>query len=219
MNTSNRRSKTARGTLAVPAPSGLPTPASYGIDRTAAELSAAAAPRPNARQSRVHIAHKPRPPRLSGQGTAYFSQYLSSSGMSTTLMPMFLAVPMTVFMADWSLLVLRSGSLIFAISSICAIVTSATKLYERSPFFERTAGWPEPLVTLAAFLSSSAAGGVLRMKVNERSSKTEISTGITVPTLSCVRALYSLQNHDVHAGSTERRADGRSGVGLAGIER
>ena len=85
MNTSNRRSKTARGTLAVPAPSGLPTPASYGIDRTAAELSAAAAPRPNARQSRVHIAHKPRPPRLSGQGTAYFSQYLSSSGMSTTL--------------------------------------------------------------------------------------------------------------------------------------
>merc|ERR1719331_3634168 len=63
-----------------------------------------------------------------------------------------------------------------------------------SPFLLRTAGSPEPLVTLAAFLRSSAAGGVLRMKVNERSSKTEISTGMTVPTLSCVRALYSLQN-------------------------
>ena len=30
--------------------------------------------------------------------------------------------------------------------------------------------------------------------MNERSSNTEISTGMTVPALSCVRALYSLQN-------------------------
>jgi len=32
------------------------------------------------------------------------------------------------------------------------------------------------------------------MKVKLRSSKTEISTGITYPALSWVRALYSLQN-------------------------
>merc|ERR1719261_1899587 len=66
---------------------------------------------------------------------------------------MFFAVPITVFMADSSLFVFRSG-----------------------------------------FFRSSDAGGVFRMKVKERSSYTEISTGITVPALSDVRALYSLQN-------------------------
>jgi len=45
------------------------------------------------------------------------------SAQSSTVMPMFLAVPITVFMADWILFVLRSGSLIFAISSTCAMVT------------------------------------------------------------------------------------------------
>merc|ERR1719313_1656418 len=59
---------------------------------------------------------------------------------------------------------------------------------------ERPAGLPLPFWILAAFLSSSEQGGVLRMKVNERSSKTEISTGMTVPAWSDVRALYSLQN-------------------------
>merc|ERR1740130_750297 len=53
---------------------------------------------------------------------------------------------------------------------------------------------PLPFVILAAFFSSSDAGGVLRMKVKLRSSNTEISTGMIVPTLSDVRALYSLQN-------------------------
>ena len=36
--------------------------------------------------------------------------------VGASLLPMFLAVPMTVFIADWSLLVLRSGILVSAIS-------------------------------------------------------------------------------------------------------
>src|SRR5207245_7371148 len=37
-------------------------------------------------------------------------------------------------------------------------------------------------------------GGVLVTKVNERSSKTEISTGMTFPRCDSVAALYALQN-------------------------
>ena len=40
----------------------------------------------------------------------------------------------------------------------------------------------------------TAAGGVLVMKVNERSSKTVISTGMMVPASACVWALNALQN-------------------------
>merc|ERR1719393_917913 len=53
---------------------------------------------------------------------------------------------------------------------------------------------PLPFLIPAAFFSSSDAGGVLRMKVKLRSSKTEISTGMISPFLSLVRALCSLQN-------------------------
>ena len=41
---------------------------------------------------------------------------------------------------------------------------------------------------------SRAAGGVLVMKVNERSSNTEISTGTTLPRWDSVAALYCLTN-------------------------
>ena len=55
-------------------------------------------------------------------------------------------------------------------------------------------GVGEPLATPAAFLISSAAGGVFVMKVNERSSYTVISTGMTLPRCASVAALYALQN-------------------------
>ena len=48
---------------------------------------------------------------------------------------------------------------------------------------------PEPLGSPAAFLISSAAGGVLVMNVNERSSYIVISTGMTYPRRDSVRAL------------------------------
>ncbi len=46
----------------------------------------------------------------------------------------------------------------------------------------------------SACLISTAAGGVLVMKVNERSSKTVISTGMIVPVSCWVWALNALQN-------------------------
>ena len=63
------------------------------------------------------------------------------------------------------------------------------------PTFSRF-GSPEPLSIPAACLISTAAGGVFVMKVNERSSKTVISTGMIVPppAWSCVCALNALQN-------------------------
>merc|ERR1719326_2188636 len=61
---------------------------------------------------------------------------------------------------------------------------------------------------------SSAAGGVFRMNVHERSSKSEISTGMTVPTWSCVRALYSLQNIMMLTPAAPR-AGPTGGAGLA----
>jgi hypothetical protein len=47
-----------------------------------------------------------------------------------------------------------------------------------------------PLSTPAAFLISSAAGGVLVTKVKLRSSKMEISTGMMLPRWLSVAALY-----------------------------
>ena len=48
------------------------------------------------------------------------------------------------------------------------------------------------------------------MKVNDRSSKTEISTGTTLPRWDSVAALYCLHElHDVDAVLAERRTDGR----------
>lgn len=52
---------------------------------------------------------------------------------------------------------------------------------------------PDPLATPAACFNKTDAGGVFRTKVKLLSSYTVISTGMMVPILSCVAALYSLQ--------------------------
>ena len=76
-------------------------------------------------------------------------------------MPMERAVPAMIFAAAWTSLAFRSAILVCAISSHWAWVSLPTL---------SVCGVPEPLETPAAFLISSAAGGVLVMKVKERSS-------------------------------------------------
>ena len=61
------------------------------------------------------------------------------------------------------------------------------------PTFSRF-GSPEPFSIRSASLIRTAAGGVFVMKVNERSSKTVISTGVMRPFWSPVWALNALQN-------------------------
>ena len=51
-----------------------------------------------------------------------------------------------------------------------------------------------PAVIPAALRRRSGAGGVLRTKVNERSSKIVIWAGMTDPALSAVRSLYAFVN-------------------------
>ena len=82
-------------------------------------------------------------------------------------------------------LAFRSAILVVAISRTCACEMVATFL---------VCGVGEPLSTPAALRISRAAGGVLVMKVNERSSNTEISTGTMSPRCDSVAALYCLQN-------------------------
>ena len=72
--------------------------------------------------------------------------------------------------ADSTLVQLRSGSLVLAISSSWARLMAPTL-----PLEEVAAPFSMP----AALEISTEAGGVLVMKVKLRSSKTEISTGIT----------------------------------------
>ena len=67
---------------------------------------------------------------------------------------------MMVRIADWRLVVLRSGNFVFAISAICFCVTLATLL---------RFGSGEPFTIPAARFRSSEAGGVFRMKVKVRS--------------------------------------------------
>src|SRR6185295_18446129 len=95
------------------------------------------------------------------------------------------AVPSIVRIADSTEVVFRSGSFVRAISSICLRVTV--------PIFSRF-GLGDPFSTPAAFLSRSAAGGVLVMKVNERSANTVITTGIFISPMFAVLALNALQN-------------------------
>src|SRR5207302_844307 len=102
----------------------------------------------------------------------------------TTVIPMLRAVPATCFLAASRSLALRSGILVLAISATWASVTV--------PAPSRP-GVIEPLSTPAAWRSSTGVGGVLRMNVNERSSKTVISTGTIVPRWFSVWALYILQ--------------------------
>ena len=76
-------------------------------------------------------------------------------------MPIERAVPATIFIAASMSLALRSSSFVWAISRTWSLVSDATLV---------VCGVGEPLATPAAFLMSSAAGGVFVMKVNERSS-------------------------------------------------
>src|SRR6266481_2998628 len=95
------------------------------------------------------------------------------------------AVPITVRTAESRLVVLRSTSLIFAISSTCFFVTLPTLL---------RFGSAEPFAMLAARFSSTEAGGVFKMKVNVRSVYTVTSTGKIIPSGSlAVLALNCLQ--------------------------
>src|SRR3712207_3372450 len=100
-------------------------------------------------------------------------------------MPIDRAVPAMIFSAWSRSLALRSAILVCAISRTWSRVTVATLVL---------CGSPEPFSTPAALSSMRAAGGVLVTKVNERSSKTEISTGMTLPRCDSVAALYALQN-------------------------
>ena len=95
-------------------------------------------------------------------------------------MPIDRAVPAMIFSAWSRSLALRSAILVVAISRTWSRVTVATLVL---------CGSPEPFSTPAALSSMRAAGGVLVTKVNERSSKTEISTGTTSPRCDSVAAL------------------------------
>src|SRR5437016_13308264 len=95
------------------------------------------------------------------------------------------AVPATIFIAASTSRAFRSSSFVSAICLTCARV--------RRPTFSRF-GSGEPFSSPSASLISTAAGGVLVMKVNERSSKTVISTGMMRPFSCAVCALKALQN-------------------------
>ena len=78
---------------------------------------------------------------------------------------------------------------------------------------------PSPCRCRAAFLIRSAAGGVLVTKLNERSSKIVISTGMIMPDLAGGALVVLLhERHDVDAVLAEGRADGRRRRGLAGVD-
>src|SRR5688572_22233435 len=82
------------------------------------------------------------------------------------------------------------------------------------PTFVRL-GSPDPLSSPIACLIRTAAGGVFVMKVNERSSKTVISTGMIVPPVSpWVWALKALQNSMMFTPCWPR-AGPTGGAGLA----
>src|SRR5664280_2652809 len=95
------------------------------------------------------------------------------------------AVPSMIFMAASTSLALRSGILSSAISR--------TFSRDTVPTLARL-GSPEPLGMPSASRSSTAAGGVLVMNENERSSNTVISTGTMVLPCAWVCALKFLQN-------------------------
>src|SRR5260370_23092171 len=97
------------------------------------------------------------------------------------------AVPLTEFMAASTVKQLRSGILILAISSTCCSVILPTRFLF---------GSADPLAKPQARLISTGTGGVLVMKVKERSEKMVITTGMMSPSwsLADVLALNALQN-------------------------
>src|SRR5215831_9431762 len=79
----------------------------------------------------------------------------------------------------------RSLRLVLTMSITCLRVTLPTLVL---------LGSFEPAAMFAAFLSRTAAGGLLVMNVNDLSLKTVITTGRMSPACFCVAALNSLQN-------------------------
>src|SRR5258708_12958692 len=95
-------------------------------------------------------------------------------------------VALTEFMAASTVKQLRSGILILAISSTCLSVILPTRFL---------LGSAEPFAMATARLISTGTGGVLVMKVKERSEKMVITTGMIRPSwsLADVLALNALQ--------------------------
>src|SRR3954464_1704741 len=117
---------------------------------------------------------------------AFASRYfLPCLAIYLTSTPMERAVPAMIFAAWSTSWALRSGSFLVAIARIWSC--------EMVPTFS-LCGSPDPFSMPAACLMSTAAGGVLTMKVKERSSKTVITTGTTVPRSLWVWALNALTN-------------------------
>src|SRR3989338_1333791 len=100
-------------------------------------------------------------------------------------MPIERAVPSTIFIAASMSRADKSTILRSAISFTCALVTLPTLA---------VFGVAEPFSTLAAFFKSSAAGGVLSLRLMVRSSKMVISTGMMSPIISDVNALNLVTN-------------------------
>src|SRR5205085_8143863 len=102
-----------------------------------------------------------------------------------TSTPIERAVPATMFIAASTSFAFRSGILRSAIARSWSreIVPTLVRF-----------GSPDPDCRFSASLISTAAGGVLVMNVNERSSYTLISTGVICPLFGpCVSALNALQ--------------------------
>src|SRR3990172_5395350 len=95
------------------------------------------------------------------------------------------AVPRIIATAFSRECALRSGSFVFAIS-----ITWEEVIFPTFSLF----GMPEPLITPAAFLINSDAGGVFVMKLNDLSAYTVRTTGMMVSPNACVWALKALQN-------------------------
>ena len=93
-------------------------------------------------------------------------------------------MPATCFLAASRSLALRSGILVWAISVSCFSVIVPTT---------SRPGVSDAFSSPAAARSRTGVGGVLVMKVNERSSKMVISTGTIVPRWLSVWELYILQ--------------------------
>src|SRR4051812_33641219 len=101
-----------------------------------------------------------------------------------TSRPIERAVPATVLMADSNESQFRSGIFSFAISSTCFAVTVPTLFLF---------GSADPFAMLAARFNRIGAGGVLVMKVYDRSAYTVTTTGMISPSSFAVFALKFLQ--------------------------
>src|SRR5437667_9220392 len=125
-------------------------------------------------------------PRSNRRSSAGFARATPSLGMTyTTSMPMLRAVPSTIRIAASIDGVLRSGSFLCAISPTCCRVTL--------PILS-LCGTAEAFAIPAARFSSTAAGGVFTMNVNDRSWKLVTTTGRISPSWLAVCALNPLQN-------------------------